>query len=201
MIIDYHNKERLKELGIRVNEEHGRVFVGGDHDFEGKIFRNFPTITTDGINFTNCVFEDTQSVEFSQGMITNCMFRNVSEISGHYTDFKNCKFIHCCSQGPLLTIDSAGSVDGCLFETITALGEDGYVIYSVYGNKKDTKEIKNCHFIDCEVENEDKTITYCAYFGRFPSYKMKEVDNLDSWSCDFGEGVTMMIGSFESEEI
>ena len=201
MIIDYLNKERLKELGVRVNEEHGRVFVGGNEDFEGKIFRNFPTITTDGTNFTNCVFEDTQAVEFSQGTITNCMFRNVSQVSGHYTDFKNCKFIECCSQGPLLTIDSAGSVEGCLFETITALGEDGYVIYSVYGKKKDVKEIKNCKFIDCKAESEDGLFTYCAYYTRFLSCKIKEIENIDANSCDFGGGVPTMIGNFESEEI
>ena len=185
MIIDYQNQEQIKEWKFRVNKEYGRVFVSVAGDFEGVTFRNFPTITTDGTSFMNCMFENTQAIEFSQGDVINCTFRNVSEISGHYTDFKNCKFRHCCSQGPLLTIDSDGSVEGCLFETITALGEDGYVIYSVYGKKKDVKEIKNCRFTDCEVENEDKSMTYCAYFGRFPSYKIKEVDNVDFSNCNF----------------
>ena len=199
MIIDYKNQEQMKEFGFRINKEYGRVFVSVDGDYDSVTFRNFPTITTDDTDFINCTFENTQAIEFSQAHVKKCTFRNVSEISGHYTDFRGCSFVQCCSQGPLLTIDNVGSVKGCAFETITALGEDGYVIYSVYGKKKDVQEIKNCKFIDCEVESEDKRLTYCSYFTRLSSYKTKEIDNVDFWSCDFGEGVPILIGSFETE--
>ena len=199
MVIDYKNKEQMKELNFKMHTEHGRVLVSVDDDYEGVTFRNFPTITAEDVNFKNCTFEDTQAIEFSQGEVKKCTFRNISEIRGHYADFKKCTFVECCSQGPLLTIDSSGSVTGCSFETITALGEDGYVIYSVYGKKDDVQDIKNCRFIDCTVESEDKSLTYCAYFKRFSSFKTKEIDNVDFWSCDFGEGVPVLIGSFDAE--
>ena len=199
MIIDYQNQEQMKELGFRINKEHGRVFVSVDGDYDCVTFRNFPTITTDDTDFINCTFENTQAIEFSQADVKNCTFRNVSEVSGHFTDFSGCIFVECCSQGPLLTIDNVGSVEGCTFETITALGDDGYVIYSVYGKKKDVREIKNCKFLDCEVENEDGELTYCCYYKPFSSYKTVDIDNVDFWSCDFGEGVPILIGSFETE--
>ncbi len=199
MIIDYQNQEQIKEWKFRVNKEYGRVFVSVAGDFEGVTFRNFPTITTDGTSFMNCTFENTQAIEFSQGDVIHCTFRNVSDINGHYTNFRDCSFLQCCSQGPLLTIDSSGSVEGCTFETITALGEDGYVIYSVYASKNDVQLIKNCKFSYCEVESEDGMLTYCSYFTRCLLRKEKEVDNLDHCSCDFGEGVPVLIGSFETD--
>ena len=199
MIIDYQNQEQMKELGFRINKEHGRVFVSVDGDYDGLTFCNFPTITTDDTDFINCTFENTQAIEFSRADVKNCTFRNVSEISGHFTDFSGCTFVECCSQGPLLTIDNVGSVEDCTFETITALGDDGYVIYSIYGKKKDVREIKKCKFLDCEVENEDGELTYCCYYKPFSSYKTVDIDNVDFWSCDFGEGVPILIGSFETE--
>ena len=199
MIIDYNNQEQMKELKFRINKEYGRVFISVDGDFEDVTFINFPTITTDGTDFKNCTFENTQSIEFSTAEVENCTFRNVSQISGHYTDFIGCKFEQCCSQGPLLTIDNVGSVEGCSFETITALGDDGYVIYSVYGKKKDIREIKNCKFIDCEVETEGGELTYCCYFKPFASSNTVDVNNIDYSSCDFGEGIPVWIGSFETE--
>ena len=97
-------------------------------NFEGVTFKNFPTITTDG------------------------------------TDFSGCTFTQCCSHGPLLTIDDAGSVEGCKFEAITTLGDDGYVIYSACGKKKDVRGIKKRRFIDCETESEDGRLVYCCYY-------------------------------------
>ena len=198
MIIDYLDKENMKQLNFRVNNEYGRVFVSVAGDFEGVTFRNFPTITTDGTNFMNCTFENTQSVEFSQGDVIHCTFKNVSRISGHYTNFSDSSFVQCCSNGPLLTIDCAGKVEGCSFETITTLGDDGYVIFSVYVDKKEVKQIKNCKFIDCRVESADKSIAYCSYYYGIMSRRKKEIDNIDQWSCDFGEGVPILIGDFDS---
>ena len=196
MIIDYLDKEQMKLWNFRINHEYGRVFVSVAGDFEGVTFRNFPTITTDGTNFMNCTFENTQSVEFSQGDVIHCTFNNVSQISGHYTNFSDSSFVQCCSNGPLLTIDCAGKIEGCSFETITALGEDGYVIYSVYAKKKDVQLIKNCKFLDCRVENEDRLMAYCSYYTRSLLRREKEVDNLDQWSCDLGECVPILIGDF-----
>ena len=199
MIIDYQNQEQMKELGFRINKEHGRVFVSVNGDYDGLTFCNFPTITTDGTNFTNCTFENTQAIEFSQAKVKDCTFRNVSEISGHYTDFRHCTFEQCCSQGPFLTIDGGGSIEGCTFETITALGNDGHIIYSNYDNKDEVRLIKNCKFLDCQAESADGLFTYCSYYMRCLGYKTKEIENIDSASCDFGEGVPILIGSFETE--
>ena len=187
MVIDYNNKEQLKDLNFRINNENGRVFVNIEMDYESVTFRNFPTITTDGTDFKNCTFENTQAVEFSEAEVQGCTFHNVSAIEGHFTDFSGCTFVQCCSQGPFLTIDNVGSVDGCTFETITALGDDGYVIYSVYGKKKDVSEIKNCKFIDCEVESEDGELTSCCYFKPLSSYNTVCIDNVDYESCVFNE--------------
>ncbi len=132
MVIDYLDKDQLSQLGIEVNEKHGRVYLGDAKEYEGVTFRNFPTITTDGTEFRNCIFEDTQAIEFTRGSVKNCTFRNVSEISGHYTDFKNCTFTQCCSQGPFLTVEGGGSVEGCTFDAITALGDSGHIICSIY---------------------------------------------------------------------
>lgn len=188
MIIDYKNQEQMKELGFRINKEYGRVFVSVNGDYNGVTFRNFPTITTDGTDFKNCIFEDCQEIEFSISEVTNCTFRNVSEVSGHFTDFISCTFVQCCSQGPFLTIDNVGSVEGCTFETITALGDDGYIIFSVYGKKKDVRYIRNCKFVDCKAESEDGLYTYCVYYKRCLACKTIEIENVDMQSCDFGEG-------------
>jgi hypothetical protein len=187
MIIDYKNQEQMKELGFRISKEYGRVYVSVDGDFESVTFINFPTITTDGMDFKNCTFESTQLIEFSQAKVQNCTFRNVSEISGHFTDFSGCTFVQCCAQGPLLTIDNVGSIEGCTFETITALGDDGYIIYSVYGKKKDVREIKHCKFIDCEVGSEDGELVYCCYFKPLRSSKTVDIDNVDYGSCVFDD--------------
>lgn len=199
MIIDYNNQAQMNDLAIKVNKSRGQATVSINGDFCGVTFRNFPSIVTDDSNFTNCVFENIQSIEFSQGKISNCTFRNVSEVCGQYVDFRYCTFTQCRSQGPLLTIDSDGSVNGCTFDTITALGDDGYVIYSVYGKKKDVKDVKNCRFINCKVESTDGLFTCGAYFTRFSSYKTRKIENIDMHSCDFGGGSPVVIGSFETE--
>lgn len=198
MVIDYKNKEQLQELRFTVNMEHGYVFMRTNDGYDGVTFRNFPMITVEDTDFTNCTFENTQAIEFSKARVKNCTFRNVSEIRGHYTDFHGCTFVRCCSQGPLLTIDNVGSVEGCTFETITALGDNGYVIYSVYGKKKDVREIKNCKFFDCEVESD--MVTLCEYLVTMEVYKTEVVDNVDYESCsfDWNDGA-IEIDSFELE--
>ena len=185
MIIDYQNQEQMKELNFRIVKEYGHVLVCIEEDFEGVTFRNFPTIMSDGANFENCIFEDMQAVDISDGDMTSCMFSNIAEIRGNYTDFIKCKFSHCCSQGAFLTLDNVGSIEGCVFEGITAQGEGGYIIYSVYGKKKDVREIKNCQFIGCEVENAEGDLIYCCYFRPLSSYKTIDIDNVDYESCDF----------------
>ena len=198
MIVDCNNQEQIRGLGFRVNKKHERVFISGNGEYGGIVFRNFPTVTTDGANFTGCIFENTQAIEFSRAKVKNCTFRNVSEISGHFTDFSGCTFVRCHSQGPFLTVDYAGSVEGCTFQTVTALGRDGYVIYSIYGRKKDVREIKRCKFIDCRAESRDGLITYASYYTSRFSHKTKEIENVDLRSCDFGGVDSVCIGSFET---
>lgn len=186
MVIDYLAKDQLRKLGIEDNEEHGRVFLGDVEEYNGATFRNFPTITTNSTDFKNCTFEDTQAIEFSWGDIQNCTFRNVSEISGHYTDFKNCTFTQCCSQGSFLTVEGGGSVEGCTFDAITALGDSGHIICSIYDSKDEVRLIKNCKLLGCKPESADGLFTYCSYYKRCLTYKTKEIENIDEKSCDFG---------------
>lgn len=189
MVIDYLNKKQAISYGVEDTDVNGDIFFRGDHEYENITFRNFPNLHLEEATFKNCTFEDCQEVSVYDKAMVDCKFKNVSCIDGHYTDFKDCSFVQCCSQGPLLVIDCDGSVDGCTFETITALGEDGYVVYAVYGNKNNVKPITNCHFTDCQVENKRENLIYCAHFKRFPSYRTTEIDNIDYESCVF-EGET-----------
>ena len=99
-------------MGFSINAKHGIAFLGGEEKFEGMTFKNFPTLSSEFADFKNCVFEDCQKVELSKNSAEGCIFRNVSEISGHYTDFCGCTFVQCCSQGPLLSIENDGNVNG-----------------------------------------------------------------------------------------
>ena len=188
MIIDYKNKENAIACGVEDADVNGDIFFRGAENYEGITFKNFPNLHLEEADYKNCTFEDCGVVSFYDGEIVGCKFHNVSEIEGHFASFMDCAFSQCCSQGPFLTIDNVGSVEGCTFETITALGDDGYIIFSVYGKKKDVRYIKNCKFIDCKVESEDGLYTYCVYYKRCLACKTIEIENVDMQSCVFGEG-------------
>ena len=195
MVIDYKNQNQMKKLGFKIDQEYGRVYVRVRGGCDGVTFRNFPIISAKHTDFTNCVFENTESIEFLKTNVKNCTFRNVSEIDGGFTDFSGCTFVKCCSQGPFLTIDRAGSIEGCTFESITALGLGGNIIRSIYDDKEDVRLIKNCKFFNCQADSFN--YTHCVYFVLSPSFKIQEIKNLDTDSCDFGECAPMPMVNFE----
>lgn len=200
MIIDYKNKEQAIACGVKDVDCNGEIFFVGKKAYTGITFRNFPNLHLEEATFINCTFEDCGEIAVYEKEMVECVFRNVSSILGHYTDFENCRFENCCSEGPLLTIDSDGSVENCIFENVTASGEDGYIVFSVYGKKSDVREIKNSKFIDWTVGNSDNDIAFCEYYVPFLSRKTKYIDNIDYKTCNIDEGEIIEIGSFSVEE-
>ena len=200
MILDYkNNKEFALANGISPEDVNGEIHFNSGEVCEGITFKNFYHLCLDEATFNNCIFEDCHEIAASDCEMNGSTFKNVDGILGHYTDFSGCTFKECCSNGPLLTIDSRGQVDNCTFDTITALSEDGYVIYSVFGKKKDVTEITNCRFTDCQVESEDGELCYCAYFKPLSSFNTIPIDNVDYDSCKFDEVDAIEIGSFDLE--
>lgn len=212
MIIDYkNNKEFALANGVKPENAFGEV-----HFSQGKVvtdttFCNFGHLCVEKTIFENCTFENCQTVSFESCQIKNCNFKNVCSIEGARTNFYGCLFKECCSDGPLLTIDSYGQAKGCTFETITALGDQGYVIWSGYGKKHEVEMVVDCKFIDCQVESEDKELCHCYYFKPLSSFRTVQVDNLDYESCHFDNCTTIaetlrsesdieIIGSFVSED-
>jgi hypothetical protein len=186
MVLDYkNNKEFALSNGVKEENNIGEVWFSGGTVVTGVTFRNFNHLCTEDMVFENCIFEDCQNISFESCQIKNCNFKNVCDVEGVRTNFYDSTFKERCADGPLLTIDSHGQVKGCNFETITALSDQGYVIYSVYGKKHEVEEIVDCKFIDCQVENEDCELCYCSYFKPLSSFKTVQVDNVDYESCNF----------------
>ena len=201
MIIDYLNKEHAVACGLKDFDDNGLVFFRLKDSIEDITFINFPNINFEYMTIKNCTFKDCQKVSVHGCMLDKCTYENVSSAYAQFSKFNGCTFDSCCSNGTFLYLEEEGEIYRCTFRHITVLGEDGYVIHSAYNGKRKVREIKKCKFIDCEVERKDKKLTYCTYFARrFLSYKTKEIDNVDFWSCDFGEGVPMLIGSFDDND-
>lgn len=212
MIIDYrNNKEFALKNGVKPENN-----LGETHFSQGKVvtdttFRNFDHLCVENTVFENCTFEDSQTISFESCQIKGCNFKNVYQVEGARTDFYDSVFKDCCSDGPFLTIDSQGQAKGCTFDTITALSNQGYIIWSGYGKKHEVEKIVDCKFIDCQVESEDGELFHCYYFKPLSSYRTVSVDNVDYESCHFDNCTTIadaielendfeIIGSFISEE-
>lgn len=186
MILDYrNNKEFALANGIKLENNIGEIWFNTDKMCKDITFRNLHHLCVEGVFFENCSFENCHQLTVDECQMKGCTFKNVDEIEGVRTDFDDCSFKNCCcSDGPFLVIDSNGHAKNCTFDTITVLGDQGYVIYSVYGEKSDVKKITGCKFVDCKVENEDGKLCYCAYFKPFSSHKTIKTDNLDYETCD-----------------
>ena len=184
MIIDAHDKAAAFAHGVEPENACGETFFDGGDVCRDVTFRNFAHLCMEETLFINCTFEDCLSVAPDECRMIGCTFKNVNNIESVRTDFTACTFIQCCAEGPFLTIDSQGKVDGCVFDTITALGEDGYAIYAVYGNRSDVQAISRCTFTDCQVENDEGSLCYCAYFKPYSSYRTIEIDNVDYNTCE-----------------
>ena len=183
-------------LGVKDPDDNGNIYFCGEPPYDGITFRNFPNLYLESLKnavFKKCTFENCDEVAVYGCKMIGCHFKNVSGVNGHYTDFINCEFLQCCSQGPFLSIEGRGEVRDCCFDNITALGKngDGYLIYSVYDKKSDVKLIKNCHFTGCSAENDEYLWSYCAYFAA--SKKRYELKRTDNWD----EGEPIEIGSFD----
>jgi hypothetical protein len=185
MIIDYTNKEQMASLNIEESDSYGRVYIQIDDNFDGVTFKNFPTIAIRDSEFKNCIFENCKSLEFSECTVYDSTFKNIAAIEGHYTDFHGCTFSDCCSDGPFLVIDSEGEIEGCTFENITASGEDGYIISCIYNSQSAVREISNCRFINCKVENEYDELVECRYMKHGFGNKTVYEDNIDYDTCVF----------------
>ena len=147
-------------------------------------FCNFQHLYAKNTRFENCFFADCAQITAEHCEMVNCTFHNVNAVTGDHTDFLNGTFEQCCSTGPLLTIDSQGRVEDCTFDTITTLGEDGYVIDAAYRRKEDVEYISGCRFWDCNVETEDGKLCSCCYFRPFSSYAAIPIDNVDYETCE-----------------
>jgi hypothetical protein len=183
MIIDYNDRKNAIAEGIVINKN-GDAEYHGSEQVRSISFKNFQKLQFENVTIEDCRFDNCGEVSIYDGEVRGCNFCNVSAIEGHYASFTDCIFSRCCSYGALLTIDSEGGVEGCSFENITALSEDGYVIFSVYKSKNDVRDIERCSFVDCICENEEEELASCSYFKPFSSFKTVDVDNMDYESCN-----------------
>ena len=155
-------------------------FCGGS-EIQDALFVNFPNITFEGIPLKNCTFKDCQEVFVHGCTLDGCRYENVSLAYAQFSNLKNCVFDTCCSNGPLLTLEAEGEIEGCTFRHITALGEGGHIIRSIYQGKEKVRPLKNCRFEDCEAESGKSVL--CEYLVAVEMYKTETVDNIDHTSC------------------
>lgn len=186
MIIDYKNdKEFALSNGVSPENSIGETRFFAGEAVTDITFRNFNHLCVENAVFENCIFENCHEISFSECKVKDCNFKNICSVEGVRSNFNNCIFKECTSEGPFLYIDSHGQVNGCRFETITALGDQGYIIRSGYLKKKDIEMVVHCRFIDCLVESEDSELCSCFYFKPFSSYRTINTDNVDYDSCCF----------------
>lgn len=186
MILDYkENLEFALANGVSLDSNSEEARFEGKQRCDKITFKNFPHLCLDDAICENCTFENCHEITIENSEVKNCTFVNIDNINGFCTDFNDSNFSNSCSKGPFLTIDTQGCAYGCTFDNITALGDDGYVIYSVYGKKHDVETISECKFINCVVESEDEEVCHCAYFKPFSSISTITIDNIDYDSCVF----------------
>ena len=186
MIIDYkNNKEFALANGVQPENRFGETHFSNGKIVTGVKLRNFVHLCVENTIFENCNFEECKNISFRDCQVKNCTFKNNCSVDGYRTGFYDCYFTECCAEGPFLVIDTNGPVKGCTFENMTALGDQGYIIWSGYGKKHEIELIENCKFIDCQAESEDGKLCHCYYFKPFSSFKTVTVDNIDYETCDF----------------
>lgn len=196
MIIDYKNdREFALSNGVSPENGIGETQFSGGELVTDTTFRNFDHLCAEDTVFENCSFESCREITFDGCEIKGCSFKNICNVEGVRSGFNDCVFKECTSQGPFLYIDSRGSVKACTFESITALGDDGYIIRSGYGKKKEVEEIVDCSFTDCRAESEDSELCSCFYFKPLSSFRTVSVNNVDYDSCNF-ENCTTIDGAY-----
>ncbi len=155
MVLNYQNRAFALSNGIAPENECGETHFDSDKVCRDLTFCHFGHLCMEDTLFINCTFEDCLSVATDTCRLVGCTFRGVQNIESCATDFIACTFSDCTSEGPFLTLDSRSQVDGCRFETITSLEEDGCVIHALHGGRQDPPLITRCSFTGCRVENEE----------------------------------------------
>ena len=183
MIINYKNLNKLSSHDFGFSVEDGRLLFHTDKPCENIIFLNFPSIDFENITFKACGFKDCREISFHGCKSEECVFGNVSSVYAQYTTISRCSFTHCCSFGSLITLEEEGKVEFCVFNHISALGEDGYIIHFIYRDKKSVEKMKGCCFYDCEAENNSESFVCCEYLIEDTVYKTEPIDNIDYASC------------------
>ncbi len=189
MILDYKNNlDFALENGISIskmgnNNEYIYFNKNSEEDeFEGITFKNFPNLYLENDTFTDCCFVNCDQVEISDGSVIGSTFENTLGICGVRCDFTNCLFKNIETDSQALLIDSYGEVNGCTFENIKAIGDDGRICKMVVDREKDVQDIVNCRFVNCSMEAADKSLSLCSYHTVFGKEKM--VENIDYDTCE-----------------
>ncbi len=183
MIIDRKENKEVSFLnGVRTEGVCGQTVFSAEKVVRGMTFCQFPRMRVEGIIFEECLFEDCRNIELEECQVKGCIFKKVDGIQSVRTEMIGCRFENSCSVGPFLTMDS-GRIEECEFDTVSALGSDGYIIDSVYGKKREVEMIRECSFAHCRVENEDGKLCCCSYFKPFSSIRTAEIDNVDYATC------------------
>lgn len=186
MIIDYLNdKQFAVENGASEESRTGDIYFKTDEVCKEITFRNFVTLHLSDTLFENCNFENCLEICIDGSDMRNCNFNNVNCVAGAETDFIGCTFKNCCSDNTVLSINDKGRVEDCIFDTITTLGIDSYIVNAVYEDEYCVQKIKNCRFIDCQLDNKDGKLCFCTYSEPISRLKIADIDNLDYDTCDF----------------
>ena len=184
MIIDYLNRDHAVSCGMEITEEHGQIRFRNDSGFSGVTFINFFDVNFEDMTLTDCTFKDCHEISVHECTLEGCTFCNVSGVYAQFSMLKGCTFEGCCSSyDSLLTLESEGEIDGCTFQYVTVLGEDGHIIHSIYDGKDKVRPIRNCRFEDCEVESGE--MICCEYLVSKVVYRKEKVNNVDRASCCF----------------
>lgn len=182
MIIDYKNYTQGEYDFIEKNIC-GEFCLNEGGDYKGLTFSSFPNLHINDSVVTDCVFEHCGAVLLNSCSVEGCTFDDVTETNGNETTFEKCDFKNCHAESSVLIIEGYGEVEQCNFTNNSAKGDDGYIIYSVFSKKSDVRNITDCCFEKCTVENEEDELSYCAYFLPLSSTKTNSINNFDYDTC------------------
>lgn len=184
MIFDYENdREAALDNGILEKNRYGEIGYDGAHRVKKGVFRNFPSIRFEEVSFTECTFENCGVLNFDDCEVVGCTFENVKEVNGNGTDFTDSTFKNSQAEESFLSIDTRGKVDGCTFDSIACHGEEGFIVSTICNNRDDIRDVTNCNFTNCSVENDEEGYCQARYFKAFSSYKTIAIDNMDYDTC------------------
>ena len=184
MILDYKNeREFALANGVRLystanyeiiyfcgkSESENETFAerfdayNSHKNFKNITFRNFPNLELNNSTLENCTFENCADILTDGCAIINSQFTDCCIISSSYTDFYGCTFKDAKPAEALLFLESNCKVDSCTFENIHAIGDEGQICKMLADKEKDVRELTNCKFINCSLENKYNFFSSCQY--------------------------------------